>query len=88
MHDASYRMTYGNGAVNTHLRAELDVMNSNVGLAAPPSRHPTPLQVKMMFESAYPSIGDAMGTGQCIADGVRRPCDEGQAMLRKGRDDS
>ena len=77
-HNASYRMTYGNGAVNPDLRAELDLMNSNVGLTTPPSRHPTPLQVKLMFESAYPSIGDAMGPGAnlCLVDGTRRPCGE------------
>ena len=40
-----------------------------------------------MFEAAYPSIGDATGAGSnlCLADGVRRPCDEVQAMRGNGQ---
>ena len=86
-HHASYRLTHANGSVNPDLRAELDVMHSNVGLTTPPSQHPTPLQVKIMFESAYPSIGDAIGAGSrlCLVDGSRRPCDEVQVMVGGGQ---
>jgi YD repeat-containing protein len=89
-HNASYRLSGAGGLVNTDLRAELDVASSNVGLSAPPSQHPTPLQVKMMFESAYPSIGDATTTGAnlCMADGVRRPCGEVRFMQRNGLADA
>lgn len=54
---------------------ELDLTHTNAGLTAPRSPNPSWLEVKQMFESAYPSFGGS-GSSEALIDGVWRPVTE------------
>jgi hypothetical protein len=71
LQNASFRMTFSNGSIDTSQRAELDPLNANAGTADPTT---VPSLKKL---SLYPGWGDAAMSGdtECNVNGMFDSCD-------------